>query len=273
MSQYRVYKVDAFTRVPLKGNPAAVVLDYDELDEKTLLAIASELNLSETAFVKKVDGKFHVRFFTPGAEVPLCGHATIATFHLLKSLGLAEEGYNKMITKAGELDILVSEKIWMQQLSPKILGELDIEGLKSSLNTDNLIGPALAVTTGLDVGIVGVPTFEGLMNLKPNFSELAQYCRENNIVGVHVYTLDSKYDAASRFFAPAVGVPEDPVTGTANAALAGYLKFTNKLVKEEYAFEQGHALDREGVVHVRLKNGEIWVGGEAVCILEGVLKL
>ncbi|WP_366515066.1 PhzF family phenazine biosynthesis protein [Palaeococcus sp. (in: euryarchaeotes)] len=97
--------------------------------------------------------------------------------------------------------------------------------------------------------------------------------KENGIAGIHVYTFDSKYDAAVRFFAPAVGVPEDPVTGTANAALAGYLKFTNKLVKEEYSFEQGHALNREGVVHVKLKENEIWVGGEAVCILEGVLKL
>jgi|Deesub1362B_J571_1020462.scaffolds.fasta_scaffold02379_1 PhzF family phenazine biosynthesis protein len=273
MKEYKVYKVDAFTKIPLKGNPAAVVLDYGDLDDKTLLAIAAELNISETAFVKKIGEKFHVRFFTPGAEVPLCGHATIATFHLLKSLGIAKRGYNKMLTKAGELDILVEEKVWMQQLPPKILGELDIEALKSSLNTDKLIGPALVATTGLDVGIVGIPTFRELMELKPKFNELAEYCKESKIVGIHVYTFDSKYDAATRFFAPAVGVPEDPVTGTANAALAGYLKFTNKLVKEEYAFEQGHALNREGVVYVKLKDDEIWVGGDAVCILEGVLRL
>lgn len=271
--EIKVYKVDAFTRIPLKGNPAAVVLDYGELDDKTMLAIASELNISETAFVKETEDRFHVRFFTPGAEVPLCGHATIATFHLLKITGRAKRGYHIMVAKAGELKVQVGDKIWMQQLPLKILGELDENVLKKCLNIQNFVGPALAITTGLDVGIVEITSFKELMELKPDFNKLAEYCKEENIVGIHVYTFDSKHDAAARFFAPAVGVPEDPVTGTANAALAGYLKFTSKLVKDEYAFEQGHAFGREGTVYVKLKDNEVWVGGEAVCVLEGILRI
>lgn len=199
MVEMKVYKVDAFTKVPLKGNPTAVVLDYGELDDKTMLAIASELNISETAFVKKIEDKFHVRFFTPSAEVPLCGHATIATFHVLKITGIVKEGFYTMITKAGELKVRVSDKIWMQQLPAKILRELDENFLKEYLNVQELIGPALAITTGLDVGIIGVTSFKELINLKPDFNRLAEYCKENKIVGIHVYTLDSKYDAAARF--------------------------------------------------------------------------
>ncbi|NJD99464.1 PhzF family phenazine biosynthesis protein [Thermococcus sp. LS1] len=99
----RAFKVDAFTNRPFKGNPAAVVLDCPELDRETMLAIAGELNLSETAFVWPEKDGFRVRFFTPGDEIPLCGHATVATFYLLWRLGLATEGINRMFSRAGGL--------------------------------------------------------------------------------------------------------------------------------------------------------------------------
>jgi len=263
----KVYKVDVFTKTPLKGNPAAVVLD--EFDEEKMLAIASELNMSETVFVRKDGDNFHLRFFTPTAEIPLCGHATIAAFYILKLRGIVSE-YCKAITKAGEISVRVADKIWLQTSRAEITGELDESILRKSLGVH--LRDAMAVTVGLNVGIAEVSSFEELMNISPDFHMLADYCRERQIAGVHMFTLDSKYDAAARFFCPAIGVPEDPVTGTANAALAYYLRQTGKLLRDEYAFEQGHALRREGVAHVRLENG-IWVGGDAVCVLEGNLKL
>ncbi|ACS90008.1 MAG TPA: PhzF family phenazine biosynthesis protein [Thermococcaceae archaeon] len=269
----RVFKLDAFTNQAFKGNPAAVVLDCPELDAEIMLAIAGELNLSETAFVWPEKKGFRVRFFTPGDEIPLCGHATVATFYLLWRLGMAKEGMNKMISKVGELDILIKDKkVWLKQLPPKIIGELNIEELKSILGVKELVGPALAMTTGTPEGIVGIRTFNELMNIKPNMETLAEFSKENGIIGVYVYTLDSKFDAAGRFFAPAVGVPEDPVTGTASGILAGYLRLTDKLTKDSYIFEQGHALKREGKAYVKFEGNYPWVGGEARIILEGQLE-
>ncbi len=270
----RVFKVDAFTSQPFKGNPAAVVLDCPELDRETMLAIAGELNLSETAFAWPEKHGFRVRFFTPGDEIPLCGHATVATFYLLWRLGMAAEGLNKMFSMAGEVDVLIKDgKVWLKQLKPEILGELDLGTLKEILGSESLTGPAFAMTTGTPEGVVGVSTFEELMNLRPDMERLAEFSRENGIIGVYVYTLDSRFDAAGRFFAPAVGVPEDPVTGTASGILAGYLRLTGKLVKERYTFEQGHALRREGIAYVKFEGERPWVGGEARITLEGRLKL
>ncbi|NJE31116.1 PhzF family phenazine biosynthesis protein [Thermococcus sp. 18S1] len=270
----RAFKVDAFTDTPLKGNPAAVVLDCPELDRDTMLAIAGELNLSETAFVWQERNGFRVRFFTPGDEIPLCGHATVATFYLLWRLGMAVEGINRMFSKAGEIDVLIKDgRVWLKQLKPEVIGELDIEALKEILGTENLVGPALAMTTGTPEGVVGIPTFEELMGLEPDMGRLARFSRENGVIGVYVYTLDSRFDAAGRFFAPAVEVPEDPVTGTASGILAGYLRLTGKLVKDRYIFEQGHALRREGRVYVEFEGERPWVGGEARISLEGRLRL
>jgi len=270
----RVFKVDAFTNRPLKGNPAAIVLDCPKLDREIMLAIASELNLSETAFVWPEKNGFHVRFFTPEDEIPLCGHATVATFYLLWRMGLVAEGINKMFSKAGEIDVLIRDgKVWLKQLKPKLLSEMDIKVLGDILGTERLIGPALAMTTGTPEGVIGVPTFEDLMNLEPDMAKLVKFSKENGVIGIYVYTLDSRFDAAGRFFAPAVGVPEDPVTGTAGGILASYLRLTGKLVKERYVFEQGHALRREGTVYVEFDEGTPWVGGEAEISLEGRLFL
>jgi len=268
------FKVDAFTDRPFKGNPAAVVLDCPELDRETMLAIAGELNLSETAFVWFEEHGFRVRFFTPGDEIPLCGHATVATFYLLWCLGMAPEGVNRMFSRAGEIDVLIKDgKVWLKQLKPEVLGELNLEALKEILGSDNLAGPAFAMTTGTPEGIVGIPTFKELMDLRPDMERLAEFSRENGIIGVYVYTLDSQFDAAGRFFAPAIGVPEDPVTGTASGILAGYLRLTGKLVKDRYVFEQGHALRREGRVHVEFEGDQPWIGGKAVITFEGRLEL
>ncbi len=236
------YKVDVFTDVPLKGNPAAVVLGT--FDRSIMQALAFELNVSETVFV---DG-FRLRFFTPSTEVDLCGHATLGAFHVLRMKGLKDGRYTA-VTNAGNVEVEVGDILWLRVATPKLLKEND----------------RTIVDVGIRIGLKEVEDFETLMSLKPSDAE-----KWRNVVGVLFYTLDSNYDACTRFFAPAVGIPEDPVTGTANSALGFYLRKSGKLVKDFYVFEQGHALGREGIVHVRLDDG-VWVGGKAVCVAKGVL--
>mgnify|MGYP000017521703 CR=1 FL=1 len=257
-----VYKVDVFTTTPLKGNPAAVVLGM--LDEETMLALASELNLSETVFVKKEGNAFRLRYFTPTSEVPICGHATIAAFHVLKLKGIAE-GSCTAITNAGVVEVQVEDKIWIRMPKPKLASRttMDFPSPSSTLPV---------VDVGLKIGIVEVASFRELMELKPT-PELADYCINGGVDGVYAFTFDSRCDAATRFFAPALGVEEDPVTGTAGAALAYYLH-TDRLVKEEYTFEQGHAMRRVGTIYAKIGREKcVWVGGNAVCVLEGKIRI
>ncbi len=258
------YKVDVFTNKPLKGNPVAVVLGMPEDD--IMQSLAFELNVSETVFVKKKGDKISLRFFTPYTEVDLCGHATIGAFYVLKLNGL-KYGKYRAITKAGEVEVEVGDLIRLKVVEPKIVCMLD--------GIENVVGVKIfdsaVVNVGIPIGLAEVEDFESLMKLKPD-SRLAEFCEKAGIVGVHFYTFDSKFDACARFFAPAVGIPEDPVTGTANSALAYYLNSSGRLVKEYYRFEQGHALGREGVAHVKLDNG-VWVGGKSVCIAKGEIEI
>jgi len=259
------YKVDVFTSRPLKGNPATVVLNI--LEENVMQSLAFELNVSETVFVDEVDGKFYLRFFTPNTEVDLCGHATIGAFYVLKLEGLRNGKY-KAITRAGEVEVEVGDLIWLKVVEPKIVG-YELKGLEDLVRVK--IFDSTVVDVGIRIGLAEVRDFETLMKLKPDL-KLAELCKRENIVGIHFYTFDSKFDACARFFAPAVGIPEDPVTGTANSALAYYLNSSDKLVKDYYVFEQGHALEREGAVHVRLDDG-VWVGGRVVCIAKGTIEI
>ncbi len=258
------YKVDVFTNKPLKGNPVAVVLDMPGDD--IMQSLAFELNVSETVFVKKQGDKISLRFFTPYTEVDLCGHATIGAFYVLKLRGLKCGEYGA-ITKAGEVEVEVDDLIWLKVVEPKIVCMLN--GLENVVGVK--IFDSAVINVGIPIGLAEVEDFEILMKLKPD-SRLAEFCEKAGIVGVHFYTFDSKFDACARFFAPAVGIPEDPVTGTANSALAYYLNSSGRLVKEYYRFEQGHALGREGVAHVKLDNG-VWVGGESVCIAKGEIEI
>jgi len=260
-----VYKVDVFTDKPLKGNPATVVLGM--FSDEVMQKLAFELNLSETVFVEKRGDKFHLRFFTPIKEIDLCGHATIGAFHVLRLKGL-ENGIYKATTKAGEIDVKVEDKVWLR-VSPKFVGSLDLDELKKVV--DVKVVDTAVVDVGIKIGLAEVEDFETLMSLKPT-SKLADYCKMLGIVGVYFYTFDSRFDACGRFFAPAYGVDEDPVTGTANSALAYYLNSSGKLVKNRYVFEQGHALGREGVVYVEIGDG-VWVGGDAVLVLRGLIEI
>jgi PhzF family phenazine biosynthesis protein len=259
------YKVDAFTARPFKGNPAAVVLVKDFPEWEVMRAIAAELNITETAFVRFSEA-LEIRYFTPTTEVPLCGHATIASLCVLKLKGLV--GKLEIKTKAGNILTEIGERFWMRQRDFEYIRSINDEAVSGALGCQ--VSDSAVVSTGLKLIVARVGSFQGLMSLKPDNTEVEKLCSDAKAAGIYAYTFDAPTsDVAARFFAPAVGIDEDPVTGTAAGALAGYLRYT-ETGKDYFTIEQGHVLKREGVIHVRVDDG-IWVGGDAVIVAKGEL--
>lgn len=299
-----VYQIDAFTEKRFGGNPAAVVLDAEGLTEEQMLNIAREMNLSETAFVKKSDNNeydFHVRFFTPTEEVDLCGHATIATFYLLSKLDQIKNNEEKTIVKqktlAGILPVEISFKdgkayqIMMTQDKPKKIFELEdideissIMGIdKGDIGLDEVVGALpMAYSTGLPDIILPVRSVDTLKKINPDFNRLKKYSIEKEVVGVHAFTFKD-YDRqiiSCRNFAPACGINEEAATGTSNGALGAYLH-ENKIIdikkNKNLICEQGFFMDRPSEIKVLIEDGErditIRVGGSAVIIMKGTIFL
>jgi len=282
----RACLVDAFTEEPLCGNAAGVVPDADGLTDEQMQAVARELGASETAFLlpaEAPDADRRVRYFTPGTEVELCGHATVGSHALLYADGALEAGTHALETNVGVLEIEVEPggRVWMAQNEPEIREvEVDYDRLGSALGIDPAamrdVGADLPVahaSTGLPFLVVPVNFLEHVGNAEPDMSAIEELSDEFGVAGVYVFTFDT-LDAAStlhaRMFAPGAGVPEDPVTGTASGAAGAYLDRFGAIDTGAMRFEQGHFLDRGGVVHVEVDGG-VRVGGEAVVSLEGRL--
>ena len=275
----KYYIVDAFTDQLFGGNPAGVVLLEGETfpKEKLMLQIAAELRYSETAFIRRLSEKeFTIRYFTPKAEVELCGHATIASFALLHQKGLAS-GKCQCHTLAGDLTIEVGEQVMMQMAQPRIVESIE--------NTDEIykaLGisdfrptmPVQIVYAGLPDFIIQVPNVTVLQSLKPDMEAITGITKRHEAVSFHVFAFDDDgYTAHVRDFAPLYGVPEESATGTANAALTYYLQQCGCLGAEaECAFIQGEAMGRPSVVATRIQSdGNIYVGGSAAIVAEGDL--
>lgn len=288
------YVVDAFTNHPFGGNPAGVVLLDNKLishnskccrienndlfpNDNLMLNIAAELRYSETAFVRQLSpSQFHVRYFTPVAEVELCGHATIATFSLLRQIGLAA-GHYKCRTLAGNLDIDVEERVFMQMATPRIVSTVsDTALIYKALGIEDYC-PSLPVQiayAGLSDLMIQVSDVDVLNNLQPNMDAISDVTQKLDAVSFHVFALaDDEYTAHVRDFAPLYGVPEESATGTANAALAHYL-LKHGVVDNpcECSFLQGTAMGRPSVVVARIAaDGNIYIGGSASVVAEGCL--
>ena len=277
----RYYIVDAFSNQPFGGNPAGVVLlDGAEFsDEGLMLRVAAELRYSETAFVRRLSAEeYHVRYFTPRAEVELCGHATIASFSLLHSLGQAE-GSCRCRTLAGDLRIEVGDKVMMQMATPRIVKTVgDVDEIYSAVG---LAGyrPALPVQvaySGLADIMLPVPDMEALNGLHPDMEAVSLVTAKHEAVSIHPFALtDDGYTAHVRDFAPRYGVPEESATGTANAALTHYLVENDIIPRQgDFAFLQGEAMGRPSVVATRLEaDGTLYVGGTAFTLAKGDLLL
>lgn len=277
----RYFIVDAFTNQPFGGNPAGVVLleGKEYPDEGLMLNIAAELRYSETAFVRQDgEGEFTLRYFTPKAEVELCGHATIASFYLLHQKGLATSQC-LCHTGAGDLVIQTGEKVMMQMAKPRIVATLaEPEAVYRALGVAGYrpAMPVQKVYAGLPDLMVPIADVATLQSLQPDMEAVKEITRQHEAVSIHAFAFASDgYTAHVRDFAPLYGVPEESATGTANAALTYYLQQCSCFGKEAgCSFIQGEAMGRPSVVATRIQaDGNIFVGGTAAVIAEGILQI
>ncbi len=262
------YQVDAFTDKPFAGNPAAVCLLDEELSPEAMLRIAGEMNLSETAFVQPPDsdGARKLQWFTPKVEVPLCGHATLATSHVLMR-ELEEESPLRFDTLSGILTVEEEMDRWIRMDFPVDPPEPDTppKGLLEALGC-----PEEAPTLKAEkLWIVRLETQKELKKLKPDWAALGKVKLGEKRLGVSVTSPGTAgNDFASRFFGPWVGVNEDPVTGMAHTVLGPY--WMDEL--DATALRARQVSTRGGNLRVRKEGERISVSGQAVTVVKGTLK-
>jgi trans-2,3-dihydro-3-hydroxyanthranilate isomerase len=291
----RIKQVDAFTTVPQTGNPAGVVLDGKELSEIQMRSIAREMNVSETAFLvppTKPGVAARIRWFTPTDEVTLCGHATVAAFHVLAEegrMGMSKPGgyHFNLETLSGILPVDVTKEdrsitVMLGLRIPSFERVMQYKvDLVRALNVNRSdFNPDLPICRNDNI-YVPMRRLHTLFTLKPNLTILADFLSTRNLHGICVYTtetIERESAVHSRFFAPNIGINEDPVTGSAHGPL-GVLLFQNGMLEAtdgRYLFqgEQGDAIGRKGRVSVELivedgKPCSVRIGGNAVTVLEG----
>lgn len=283
----KFYIADAFAENIFAGNPAGVVItDGDFLDDNTCISTAAELRYSETAFIKR-NGPcdFTIRYFTPVSEVDLCGHATIASFYVLKHSGIINDGNFTARTKAGNLNINVKNNtVMMDMASPvhiaTISEESEIKRLYEILGAENIPKSGMLpmiISTGLPDIIMPVSGRAELNSLAPDMNSLSALSEEYNVVGVHPFAPDASNEvtAHARDFAPMYGINEEAATGTASGALAYYLYLNNLITKDtDLCFIQGEAMNRASKIAARIRNdGSIQVGGSAAVLAEGEIHI
>lgn len=296
-----MFHVDAFTDKAFGGNPAGVVPEADGLTTVEMQQIARELNLSETAFLFKDEAgdraDFRIRYFTPSSEIDFCGHATLGSAWLMATeYDWLSEGREdlKLHTNIGVVPIEYSlenghvKSAMMAQITPEVKAtELSIEEVAELIGVqpseiDTRYSIKLGYTGNWHL-FVPIKTYEAVDLARPNIEKLKRHNIENNIVTTHLFTFDRKVEDCliyTRDFAPAVGISEDPVTGSANGALAGYLVLEDIIDFESvnaFRIAQGHSVGRPGFLDIKIDtntNGELTVkvGGQAVVTIAGMIK-
>lgn len=276
--------VDAFASDPLVGNSAGVVPEAEDLTGAQCQAIARELGVSETVFVTgQDDGKRRVRYYSGSTEVDVCGHATVGLFTWLISEGEITAGEYELSTSTGEVSIVVDENkvVWMAYPDTRVSSDsVDAAAVSEAIGIEvsaiEKVELPLAVSVGgLAYLMVPVDLFSSLINAELDIDSVEELTEECGAVGIYAFTFDTLQPESTlhaRMWAPSIGVREDPVTGTASAAVTAYLGRYNALDSEqtELVFEQGHAVGRPGTVHVRTDNG-ITVGGGGIVSLTGTM--
>ena len=266
MTKQKIIQVDAFTNRAFQGNPAAVCVLERVQSDRWMQSIAQEMNLSETAFLIKQERDYSLRWFTPTTEVPLCGHATLASAHVLWTEGYASTGQAiNFKTKSGVLTAKYQND-WIEldfpanrsQDIPPITKLQDALGVRIKTFAYNSLGYLVEVDSPVRV-----------KELKPNFTLLRQLPVSNVIVTSKAEN-NSEYDFVSRFFAPGLGVDEDPVTGAAHCCLAPYWR--ERLQKDSFLAYQ--ASSRSGVIKLNYDGGDrVLLQGQALTVMRGELLL
>lgn len=254
MSQV-LYVCDAFTNQPFCGNPAAVCILDQPVDETWMKLVAREMNLSETAFIHPIENGFSLRWLTPAIEVDLCGHATLASaFTMWETARIPRDQPARFFTRSGWLTCKLDGDWVIMDFPAKVCQPCQPpEGLEEALGC----GISYCGINGMDY-LVEVADENTVRHLKPNFSGLAKLKVRGIIATSSSQT--AGYDFVSRFFAPAAGVDEDPVTGSAHCALGPYWK--SKTGKSEMIGYQASL--RGGEVGVRMDGDRVELRGQAV---------
>ena len=300
----KFYQADVFTAQPFGGNPVAVFPNAQGLTDFELQQIAREMNLSETVFVLPPTDEAAVvrlRIFTPTQEIPFAGHPVLGTFYVLAQLGLiaVTEGVTRVMQECNiglfPVEIHAREgqitRVVMTQPKPLFLGSMDETedlfhiakalGLPKYQIVDTK-APVMVVSTGLPVVIVPVRALTAVRSIEPDASAIVDMCERFGTNGILVYTTMTVEDHATvhtRMFAPAIGILEDPATGSASGAMGAYLVH-NGLVEvgplTEIIIEQGYEIGRPSRILVQVESDDdaiqtVKVGGQVVMVVEGTL--
>jgi PhzF family phenazine biosynthesis protein len=265
----RLYQVDAFTTEPFKGNPAAVCLLDAPRPDAWMQAMAAEMNLSETGFPQREGASWRLRWFTPLKEVGLCGHCTLATAHILWSEGYVSEGESIAFAsisgplRADRADGWIQLDFPVRYLQP---AEPDPRVVRA-LGMPTVIDGAITHADKGDYHLLELDSAEAVLTLAPDFALLTAAGARGVIVTA--LSRDPAYDFVSRFFAPLLGINEDPVTGSAHCYLAPY--WESRLGKAELVGYQASA--RGGVVGCEHRSDRVLLRGQAVTVFRGVLAI
>ncbi|KAJ8900545.1 hypothetical protein K2173_025322 [Erythroxylum novogranatense] len=284
----KYFVVDAFADSAFKGNPAAVCLLEEERDDKWMQSVATEFNFSETCYLTRIvdsdnatsNPRFRLRWFTPVAEVELCGHATLAASHALFTNGLVASDVIEFDTLSG---ILTAERVLETDVqngaskAPFLVelgfptvptaesNSLDVASISKALNGASIID--IRTTTANDLFVV-LPSAQAVTELQPQIDEIRK-CPGDGVIVTAAASSDSGFDFISRYFCPKFGIDEDPVYGAGHCALAPY--WSKKLGKCD--FKAYMASPRSGVlsIHVDLQTQRVLLRGKAVTVMEGSL--
>lgn len=315
MSEYNFFIVDAFTDKTFGGNAAGVViLDKDDNfpSEEKMVKLAAELRYSETVFIKPEQGSneydFHARYFTPTDEVDLCGHATIGGVYCLNQTGILKNGSINLKTKAGIINVEVSENdVLMDMASPVHIATFEEENLLEriydsmgiSVPSEESISKLkpMAISTGLPDIMLPIPSKKILDHMEPNMDMISELSRDLKVVGIHAFAtnydegISTERSVFCRNFAPLYGIDEEAATGTSNGALAYYF-YINEMLSPNGVLNaiQGESMQRPSSITATLSpvsnsnnlsasnsnfkdNVKIRVGGSAAILANGIVHL
>lgn len=257
----RITQVDAFTSRPFAGNPAAVCVLPAPRPEEWMRSVAREMNLAETAFLVPCDGGFNLRWFTPAVEVDLCGHATLASAHVLWEEGHLPAGAEARFETRSGLLLAAREGEWIRLDFPRTPAEPcePPPGLPAALGAE----PVFVGRSPFDL-LAELPSEKIVREMQPDLAALKRLDMRGIIVTARA---SAPYDFVSRFFAPGSGIDEDPVTGSAHCCLGPH--WAARLGKTQFLAWQASA--RGGEVRVRLAGDRVLLYGQAVTVLRGEL--
>jgi PhzF family phenazine biosynthesis protein len=290
----KIFIASAFSKNNSGGNKAGICLLGEALNNEQKMAISKELGFSETAYIsagkngfkagnnafKASNNDFKLEYFTPNSEVPLCGHATIASFVVMRDeLPLPQGEYN-IETKSGSLRVVLDgDMVLMEQNKPVFYETLQTSDVANcfDIEVSSDSHPIEIGSTGLRDIMLPVRDLATLENMNPNFDEITAISRRFDAVGIHAFAIDGER-IVCRNFAPLYDIPEESATGTSNCVLASYLWKNNIIRKSEYIFEQGNFMNSPSEIIVRLTtNGDeilkVVVGGRGYLVGERVVEI